>query len=99
MRTRGISKFTILTMDRHLSQILFCSCANKMETCLPIRCLLNQGKHLKENDRWKEKFLQEITSEFDCQTLTFENEKYRLIGVPFYNNEDENKFKTACFRH
>ena len=57
-----------------------------------------KGKHLKENDRWKEIFLQEITSEFDCQTLTFEDEKYRLIGVPFYNNEDENKFKDSLYQ-
>ncbi len=57
-----------------------------------------KGKHLKENDRWKENFLQEISSEFDCKTLTFENEKYRLIGVPFYNNEDENKFKDSLYQ-
>jgi type III restriction enzyme len=52
-----------------------------------------KGKHLKEHDRWKETFLKEITSEFGIKLLTFENKKYRLIGVPFYNNEDENKFK------
>ena len=57
-----------------------------------------KGKHLKENDRWKENFLQEISSEFDCKTLTFENENYRLIGVPFYNNEDENKFKDSLYQ-
>ena len=57
-----------------------------------------KGKHLKANDHWKENFLQEISSEFDCKTLTFENEKYRLIGVPFYNNEDENKFKDSLYQ-
>jgi type III restriction enzyme len=54
-----------------------------------------KGKHLKEHDRWKETFLKEITSEFDGKPLTFEDKKYRLIGVPFYNNEDENQFRTS----
>lgn len=59
-----------------------------------------KGRHLKEHDRWKETFLQEITSEFGSKPLMFEDKKYRLIGVPFYNNEDENQFRasleTAC---
>ena len=57
-----------------------------------------KGEHLKANDQWKAIFLKEISSEFDCKTLTFENEKYRLIGVPFYNNEDENKFKDSLYQ-
>jgi len=54
-----------------------------------------KGKHLKEHDRWKETFLKEITSEFGSKPLMFEDKKYRLIGVPFYNNEDENQFKAS----
>ncbi len=54
-----------------------------------------KGKHLKEHDRWKETFLKEITSEFDSKVLAFEDKKYRLIGVPFYNNEDENRFMAS----
>ncbi|MEK7439582.1 MAG: DEAD/DEAH box helicase family protein [Chloroflexota bacterium] len=55
-----------------------------------------KGKHLKERDRWKEKFLKEITEEFGDNVLKFEDKsKYRLIGVPFYNNEDENKFRES----
>ena len=54
-----------------------------------------KGKHLKEHDRWKETFLKEITAEFTSRTLAFENERYRLIGVPFYNNEEENQFKAS----
>jgi type III restriction enzyme len=53
-----------------------------------------KGKYLKEHDRWKETFLKEITSAFDGKPLMFEDKKYRLIGVPFYNNEDENQFRT-----
>ena len=54
-----------------------------------------KGRHLKEHDHWKETFLKEITSEFDGKPLTFEDKKYRLIGVPFYNNEDENQFRAS----
>lgn len=54
-----------------------------------------KGRHLKEHDRWKETFLKEITSEFGGKPLTFEDKKYRLIGVPFYNNEDENQFRAS----
>ena len=41
----------------------------------------------------KEDFLKEISAEFEGKTLNFSDKKYRLIGVPFYNNEDENAFK------
>ena len=54
-----------------------------------------KGRHLKEHDRWKETFLKDITSAFDGKPLTFEDKKYRLIGVPFYNNEDENQFRAS----
>ena len=54
-----------------------------------------KGKYLKEHDRWKEKFLEEITEEFKGKTLKFEDKKFRLIGVPFYNNEDENTFRES----
>lgn len=53
-----------------------------------------KGGHLKDHDRWKETFLKEITAEFGNKVLRFEDKsKYRLIGVPFYNNEDENVFR------
>lgn len=54
-----------------------------------------KGRHLKEHDRWKETFLKEITAEFEGKLLTFDDKKYRLIGVPFYNNEDENHFRSS----
>jgi type III restriction enzyme len=40
-------------------------------------------------------FLQEITQAFQGKTLSFESKRYRLIGVPFYNNEDENEFRVS----
>jgi type III restriction enzyme len=54
-----------------------------------------KGRYLKEYDRWKETFLKEITDDFRGKPLTFEDKRYRLIGVPFYNNEDENEFKAS----
>ncbi len=54
-----------------------------------------KGRHIKEHDRWKETFLKQITIEFETTRLTFESKKYRLIGVPFYNNEDENQFRAS----
>ena len=51
-----------------------------------------KGGYLQEHDRWKETFLKEITSVFDGKPLTFEEKKYRLIGIPFYSKEDENQF-------
>ena len=55
-----------------------------------------KGGHLKDHDRWKETFLKEIKEEFGKKILKFEDKsKYRLIGVPFYNNEDENQFRES----
>jgi type III restriction enzyme len=58
-----------------------------------------KGKYLKEHDLWKERFLKEITEEFkdNNRILKIESKsKYRLIGVPFYNNEDENIFSITA---
>ena len=52
-----------------------------------------KGKHLEDQDRWKEDFLKEICVERHNRILT-ENSKFRIIGVPtFYNSERENDFK------
>ncbi|MFO7745500.1 MAG: DEAD/DEAH box helicase family protein [Psychroflexus sp.] len=62
-----------------------------------------KGKHLKEHDQWKQEFLTEITKEFKGKTLDFithnKKHKYRLVGVPFYNNEDENEFKETLYKN
>ncbi len=39
--------------------------------------------------------MRDITTEFKDKLLTFENTKYRLIGLPFYNEENENPFWEA----
>ncbi len=60
-----------------------------------------KGKHLKEYDKWKEDFLNEIKEKFKGKTIEFKTQrktqKYRLVGVPFYNNEDENEFKQSLY--
>jgi len=60
-----------------------------------------KGKHLKEHDKWKQDFLKEITDKSKESVLEFKTEgntqKFKLIGVPFYNNEDENQFKRSLY--
>lgn len=52
-----------------------------------------KGKHLQATDQWKEDFLKEIKERFKDKVLKFaENRQYRILGVPFYNVEEENKF-------
>ncbi len=43
-----------------------------------------KGQHLLKTDQWKEDFLKEIGSHFKIVDL-FESDKYRLVGLPFYN--------------
>lgn len=54
-----------------------------------------KGKFLQAHDQWKEDFMRDITTKFKDKRLTFENTKYRLIGLPFYNEENENPFWDA----
>ena len=55
-----------------------------------------KGDHLLYNDEWKEQFLKEIEAE--ALVELYQNQQYRLIGMPFYNKvnrEDafDDKFK------
>jgi type III restriction enzyme len=43
-----------------------------------------KGQHLLKTDQWKEDFLKEIESRFVIVDLV-ETDKYKLIGLPFYN--------------
>lgn len=54
-----------------------------------------KGKHLKDHDEWKDKFSQEITEKYvKSDILTIDGEKYRLIGLPLYNNDDKYDFES-----
>ena len=44
-----------------------------------------KGDHLLYNDEWKEQFLKEIEKESVIEL--YENQQYRLIGMPFYNKQ------------
>jgi type III restriction enzyme len=51
-----------------------------------------KGAQFLEKDKWKEDFLNEIRSEFKDKVINYSSDKFRLTGVPFYNNENENEF-------
>lgn len=55
-----------------------------------------KGQHLIKSDQWKEEFLNEIEKHFRIDTL-FESAKYRLIGLPFYNEAVKKQEFTAAF--
>lgn len=53
-----------------------------------------KGEHLMEKDRWKEDFLKKLGGLYkaDMQPLDVDTEKYVVVGVPFYNHEQEKDF-------
>jgi len=59
-----------------------------------------KGKHLIEYDKWKNEFLEEIKERFKDKILEFsKSKKYKIIGLPFYNQEAENEFKEKLFEN
>ena len=52
-----------------------------------------KGKYLQKHEKWKEDFLKQIKEKFAEEVLVLktqsETHKYRPIGVPFYDNQDE----------
>ncbi|MCK5122921.1 MAG: hypothetical protein KAQ87_02130 [Candidatus Pacebacteria bacterium] len=57
-----------------------------------------KGKYLVEYDKWKNEFLEEIKERFKDKILEFsKSRKYKIIGLPFYNQETENDFKEKLF--
>lgn len=57
----------------------------------------SKGQHLLKTDKWKEDFLKEIESHFKIIDL-FESDKYRLVGLPFYNEMLKKQEFTNDFR-
>ena len=56
-----------------------------------------KGGHLLYNDEWKEQFLKEIEKE--ALVDLYENQEFRLIGMPFYNKENrEQIFEEKLFK-
>jgi len=53
-----------------------------------------KGTHLLKTDQWKEDFLKEIEDNYQLQIIA-ENESYKLIGMPFYNENTKTIFINA----
>ncbi len=56
-----------------------------------------KGQHLLKTDQWKEDFLKEIESHFKIIDL-FESDKYRLVGLPFYNEISKKQESMGNFK-
>jgi len=50
-----------------------------------------KGTHLLKTDQWKEEFLKEIETNHQLQILA-ENESYKLMGMPFFNEGTKASF-------
>lgn len=72
--------------------LLFCKQKNEEQLTYQI-FIEPKGAHLIANDKWKEEFLNEIRK--DKKTINLLTDKYRITGVPFYNNENENNFRES----
>jgi len=51
----------------------------------------SKGTHLLKTDQWKEDFLKEIESDHQLQVIA-KNGSYKLIGMPFYNENTKTNF-------
>ncbi|MDO9547403.1 MAG: DEAD/DEAH box helicase family protein, partial [Candidatus Marinimicrobia bacterium] len=57
-----------------------------------------KGEHLMKDDKWKEEILSELRENYYIDPSTiYESDKFRLVGLPFFNNKDEYylKFKES----
>lgn len=72
--------------------LLFCKQKNGDELTYQV-FIEPKGKHLIANDQWKADCLKEIREE--QKTVNIDSDEYRITGVPFYNNANENEFKQA----
>ena len=52
-----------------------------------------KGRYLQAQDKWKQDFLLDIKQKAKT-TLEYTNQNYKIIGLEFYNKDDENSFKS-----
>jgi type III restriction enzyme len=54
-----------------------------------------KGGHIEAGDKWKQDFLAKIKEKYEKQGLNkfVETKNYRIIGLPFYNQNRENEFE------
>ena len=53
-----------------------------------------KGEHIEDFDRWKEDFLKEIDTERKSE-LIIADKHYRIVGLPFYQDKNQNEFREA----
>ncbi len=53
-----------------------------------------KGEHIEDFDRWKEDFLKEIDTDRKSE-LIIEDKNYRIVGLPFYQDKNQNEFREA----
>ena len=53
-----------------------------------------KGEHIEDFDKWKEDFLKEIDTERKSE-LIIEDKHYRIVGLPFYQDKNQNEFRAA----
>lgn len=54
-----------------------------------------KGQHLMDYDAWKDAFLERISTDYKEEVFELSSGgKYRVVGLPFYNQENENDFIT-----
>jgi type III restriction enzyme len=58
------------------------------------------GGFTEGREGWKEEFLLQITGKYgNGELLKFEDNKYRLIGLPLFNKSDEVSFENEFNKH
>lgn len=72
--------------------LLFCKQRDGERTTFQV-FIEPKGNHLLGYDKWKEDFLKEIRAE--QKIIKIHTDKYLITAVPFYNYDNENKFKTT----
>ncbi len=71
--------------------VLFCRKNGGKENVLQI-FIEPKGGHLESKDKWKEEFLKQIRGK--NEVVEIGTDHYKITGVPFYNNSNENDFAT-----
>ena len=59
-----------------------------------------KGEFIEAKDKWKEDFLLSIKEKFKPkkEIKLIENSEYKVIGLPFYNKDNENTFKNELLK-
>ncbi len=56
-----------------------------------------KGEHLEPAEKWKEDFLKAIRKKYEKTIFKESLGMYDILGIPFYNQLDENTFEQELF--